>query len=127
VRAFWQATAAVYPEAFAEPRDYLVAKNIGVQAFSLSAATVIDRCVASPAKVEVGHMVPFLEAAKPAVDWHKDSKDVAGMSGNRAALLLAGAMQDAKALPRCTTADAYKEPADAEARAVAAAMIELTS
>lgn len=110
IRGFWQAVAAVYPEAFAEPRDYLIAKNIGVQALSLLAATVIDRCVIA-GNVEVGHMVPFLEAAKPAVDWHKDSTDVAGMSGNRAALLLATAM--GKNLP--TVADTYKEPADATA------------
>lgn len=116
IRSFWQAVEAAYPEAFEHPRDYLVAKNIGVQAFSLLAATVIDRCVIA-GNVEVGHMVPFLEAAKPLVDWHKDSKDVAGMSGNRAALLLAGAMS--KELPK--TADAYRDPAEAQAAQLAPA------
>jgi DGQHR domain-containing protein len=102
LRNYWQAVKAVFPEAWESPKDYLVLKNIGVQAFGLLGATVIDRCSVT-GNVDVGHMVPFLQAAKPEVDWHKDSKDVAGMSGNRAALLLSAAM--AKNLPK--TADEY--------------------
>jgi DGQHR domain-containing protein len=115
VRAFWQATAAVFSQEFAEPRDYLVVKNLGVQALSALAALVIDRCFIA-GKVEVGHMVPFLEAAKGAVDWHKDSTQVAGMSGNRAVNLLAGAMGEALPL----TPDEYKEPSELLPQEVAA-------
>ncbi len=106
IRSYWQAVAAVYPEAFEQPREYLVAKNLGVNVFSSLGAEVIDKCLIA-GNVEIGHMVPFLEAAKPSVDWHKDSKDTAGMSGNRAIGLLVARM--VKELPR--TADTYKDPA----------------
>lgn len=115
IRHFWQAVKVVYPEAFDTPKEYLVAKNIGVQAFSLLAAEVIDKCLVV-GNVEVGHMVPFLEAAKDTVDWHKDSTDTAGMSGNRAVLILAGRMS--KALP--ADAAGYKDPDEAEAEQRAA-------
>lgn len=109
IRSYWQAVAAVFPEAFESPREYLVAKNLGVNVFSALGAEVIDKCIIAGA-VEIGNMVPFLEAAKPVVDWHKDSKDTAGMSGNRAINLLVGRMS--KTLPR--TAETYKDPAAAE-------------
>ena len=104
IRTYWQAVQAVYPEAFEDPKSYIVLKNLGVSTLSQVAAMVIDRCIVA-GNVEVGHMIPMLRKAKPKVDWHKDSKDVAGMSGNRAVLLLAGRMT--KALP--TTPDEFEE------------------
>jgi hypothetical protein len=88
--------AATFPEAWApETRsEFLILKNLGVSVFSNVGATVIDRSMAAQA-VEVEDMATFLTAAKGAVDWHRDSTDVAGMSGNRAALALAGRMIEA--------------------------------
>lgn len=110
IRSYWMAVKAVYPEAFENPREYLVLKNLGVATFSQLGATVIDRCVIA-GNVEVGHMVPFLIAAKAQVDWHREHADTSGMSGNRAVLLLAGRMS--KELPK--TAEQYVEPSEAQA------------
>jgi DGQHR domain-containing protein len=110
IRSYWQAVKAVYPEAFDTPKQYLVLRNLGVATFSQLAATVIDRCLIA-GNVDVDHMVPFLLAAKQTVDWHPDSPDVAGMSGNRAVLQLAGRMQ-AK-LPK--VADQMLDPSAIEA------------
>ncbi len=99
LRNYWQAVKAVFPEAWERPGDYLVLKNLGVSVFSLVGAAVIDRCMAAMGDyIEIETMAAYLERAKKAVDWHKDSVDVAGMSGNRAALALAGRM--AEAMPK---------------------------
>ena len=111
IRSYWMAVKAVYPEAFDNPREYLVLKNLGVATFSQLAATVIDRCLAI-GNIEVGHMVPFLQSAKERVDWHREHHDTSGMSGNRAVLILAGKMQ--KDLPKL--ADQYVEPSEAQAQ-----------
>jgi DGQHR domain-containing protein len=91
LRNYWQAMKEVYSEAFADPREYLILKNLGVATFSQLAGMVIDRCLVEGA-VECEDMVKFIEATKGTVDWHRESADVAGMSGNRAVLLLAGRM-----------------------------------
>ncbi len=109
IRSFWQATKAVFPEAFDSPKQYLVLKNLGVATFSQLAATVIDRCLIA-SNVDTDYMVPFLQAAKAQVNWHVDSPDAAGMSGNRAVLLLAGKMTGK--LPK--TADTTVDPVKAE-------------
>jgi DGQHR domain-containing protein len=117
IRSYWQAVKAVFPEAFDEPRKWLVLKNLGVATFSQLAGTVIDRCYIA-GNVDVDHMVPFLLAAKGQVNWHADSPDVAGMSGNRAVLLLVKAMS--KELPK--TADVMLDPSKVEAEQRAAAV-----
>lgn len=105
IRSYWQAVKAVYPEAFENPREYLVLKNLGVATFSQLAGTVIDRCYIA-GDIEVGHMIPFLIAAKRAVNWHREATDAAGMSGNRAVLLLMQRMN--KELPE--KAGEYVDP-----------------
>lgn len=109
IRAYWQAVRAVFPEAWDQPRQYLVLKNLGVATFSQLGALVIDRCIVA-GNVDVDHMVPFVLAAKAQVNWHADSPDAAGMSGNRAVLLLAGRMQ--AELPK--TADTMLDPKKVE-------------
>lgn len=91
IRAWWQAIREVYPEAWEQPGEYLVLKNIGVNAFGIVGATVIDRS-ATLGQVDAADMADLLRAMKDRVDWHKDSPDVRGRSGNRAALDLAGEM-----------------------------------
>ena len=69
-------------------------QNELAEVLAAEGATVIDRCMAAQ-ESEIEDMASFLAAAKDAVDWHRDSPDVAGMSGNRAALALAGRMIEA--------------------------------
>jgi len=87
IRRYWQAVRQLWPEAWESPSDYLVLKNLGVNTFSELGAKVIDRCLMT-GDVELEDMVALLEGTKDRVDWHKDSRDVAGMSGNRAVLKL---------------------------------------
>lgn len=97
LRNYWQAVRSVFPEAWEQPREYLLLKNLGVSVFSELGATIIDRCMAS-GNVELGFMVPMLEATKERFDWHRNSPGLAGMSGNRAVLLIAGEM--AQTMPK---------------------------
>lgn len=96
IRNYWQAVKQVFPEAWEHPAEYLILKNLGVSTFSQLGGTIIDRSMAKQA-IEVEDMVAMLTAVKDTVDWHKESTDVAGMSGNRAVLALSGRM--AEALP----------------------------
>ena len=91
IRSWWQAVQAVWPEAFENPGEYYITKNIGIQSLSILGATVIDRAMAS-GNVEVLDLVDLLEPAKGVYDWHRSATTagVTGMSGNRAALLVAG-------------------------------------
>lgn len=97
IRNYWQAVQIAFPEEWADPSSFLLLKNLGVAVFSTLGATVIDRCMAAQ-ETDIETMVAYLERAKKPINWHKDSTDVAGMSGNRAALALAGRM--AEAMPK---------------------------
>lgn len=107
LRNYWQAVRAVFPEAWAQPREFLILKNLGVNVFSELAATVIDRCLVV-GNVESGHMVAMLEAVRERFDWHKNNPELAGMSGNRAVLLITGELT--QALPK--KAEAFRDPVD---------------
>ena len=96
IRSFWEAVRRVFAEEWAKEREHLLLKNIGVMSFSILGGTVIDRCLASsPPRVSVDAMTQYLVQCAGTWDWNSDAigdRAVSGMSGNRAALVIAGAM-----------------------------------
>ena len=96
LRNFWQAVKQVFPEEWANPKEYLILRNLGVVSLSTLAGTVIDRCLARQ-RIEVGDMGRYLTQCRGTWDWRADAvgdRSVSGMSGNRAALIVAGRMAE---------------------------------
>jgi hypothetical protein len=96
VRNYWQAVKSVFSEEWANPKDYLLLKNIGVWSLSILAAAIIDRCMPR-GQVEPKDFARYLRQARSRFDWSKDAtgeRAVAGMSGNKAALIIAAAMAE---------------------------------
>jgi hypothetical protein len=94
VRNYWNAVKQVFVEEWASPSDYLLLRNVGVWSLSLLGAAIIDRCVPRR-KVSTTDMAAYLTQCRNTFDWKKDAtgpRAVAGMSGNKAALILAGEM-----------------------------------
>jgi DGQHR domain-containing protein len=92
IRNYWQAVQDVFTEEWQAPKDFLLLKNLGVLAFSILGGNIIDRCMAR-GEVEAESMKAYVEQTVGVFDWSKDAtggNSVAGMSGNRAALLVAG-------------------------------------
>ena len=80
----------VFSEEWARPKEYLLLKNIGVMSFSILGGTIIDRCI-SQGKVDIDDMEAYLTQTRARINWSTGG-DVAGKSGNRAALIIAGEM-----------------------------------
>ena len=62
--------------------------------FSILGGTIIDRCLAQ-GKFQVADLARYVEQVRTKFDWAGDSTSddaVTGMSGNKAALILAGEM-----------------------------------
>jgi len=94
IRNYWQAVKEVFREEWSRPKDYLLLKNIGVLSMSNLGGTIIDRSVAQ-GRADVATMSEYLRQAYSRFDWSKDAtgeRSVTGMSGNRAALIIAGEM-----------------------------------
>jgi DGQHR domain-containing protein len=94
VRDYWQAAKAVFAEEWASPKEYLLLRNIGVLSLSILAASVIDRCIAL-GRVEVADFARYLGQTRRKFDWSDSAsgeRAVKGMSGNQAALIIAGEM-----------------------------------
>jgi hypothetical protein len=84
----------VFSEEWAKAKEYLLLKNIGVTSMSILAGTIIDRCIPRGA-IGVDDMAEYLQQARGRFDWSKNAagdRAVTGMSGNRAALIIAGEM-----------------------------------
>lgn len=96
VRNYWNAIKIVFAEEWANPKEYLLLKNIGVWSLSFLGGTIIDRCMPK-GKVDTDTLASYLSQVRDTFDWRKASigdKSVAGMSGNRAAMILAGKMAE---------------------------------
>jgi DGQHR domain-containing protein len=94
IRNYWHAVKTVFAPEWAAPKKYLLLKNIGVLSLSVLGGTIIDRCLAR-GKFEVSDLGHYLAQARPKFDWSTDysgDRAVAGMSGNKAALIVAGEM-----------------------------------
>jgi DGQHR domain-containing protein len=95
IRNYFKAAQATWPQAFAEPAEYLLIKGTGLLALGSFGAAVIDRCMAS-GEVSQDDLEVMLAPAKDVYDWSRNAaKDgIVGMSGNRAALLISGELAD---------------------------------
>jgi DGQHR domain-containing protein len=96
LRNYWQAVKVVFAEEWANPKDYLLLKNIGVWSLSILAASIIDRCMPL-GRVDVRDFARYLQQARNRFDWKKEAageRAVVGMSGNKAALIIAAAMAE---------------------------------
>ncbi len=94
IRNYWQAVKTVFSEEWANPKDYLLLKNVGVWSLSILAAAIIDRCMPQ-GRVDPKDFARYLKQARSRFDWSKEAtgeRAVAGMSGNKAALIIAAAM-----------------------------------
>jgi DGQHR domain-containing protein len=94
IRNYWTAVKQVFADEWARPKEYLLLKNIGVISLSILGGTVIDRCLARQV-VDTGSMQRYLNQAKTKFDWSSNASgtnSISGMSGNRAALIIAGEM-----------------------------------
>jgi len=95
IRTYWKAVKKVFATEWANPKEYLLLKNIGVGSFSLLGGTIIDRCIPR-GKYSADDMAAYLRQVKNRFDWNSKASPsdntVVGMSGNKAALILAGEM-----------------------------------
>ncbi len=94
IRNYWKAVKVVFAEEWADPKRYLLLKNMGVWSLSILGGTIIDRCIPR-GKVGIEDMARYLRQAKTRFDWGREAtgdRAVTGMSGNRAAMIIAGEM-----------------------------------
>ncbi len=93
IKNYWKAVKHVFAEEWANPKEYLLLKNIGVLSLSILGGTIIDRCVPR-SKHRVEDMIEYLNQVYSRFDWSNKAspsdRSVAGMSGNQAALIIAG-------------------------------------
>lgn len=98
IRNYWIAVKRVFAQEWANQKDFLLLKNIGVWSMSIFGGTVIDRCMAK-GDVAIDTMAFYLEQARGRWDWRRlggaaerSDNSVDGMSGHRAALVVAAEM-----------------------------------
>lgn len=97
IRNYWTAVKRVFSEQWGKPKESLLLKNIGVLSLSILGGTIIDRCFARE-RYTIEDMATYLEQVRNRFDWDKDAapgeKAVTGMSGNQAALIIAGELSN---------------------------------
>ncbi len=94
IRNYWSAVQTVFATEWADAKNHLLLKNVGVWSLSFLGAAIIDRCIPRM-QYTVKDMAAHLQRCQGAFDWRKDAtgpKAVSGMSGNQAALIIAGEM-----------------------------------
>ena len=95
IRHYWTAVKQQFSQEWAQPKEYLLLRNMGVWSLSLlTAGAIIDRSMAR-GRADVGEMARYLSQAKKRFDWSRTAagdRAVTGLSGNRAALIIAGEM-----------------------------------
>ncbi|MBI1914865.1 MAG: DGQHR domain-containing protein [Planctomycetes bacterium] len=94
VRNYWRAVKTVFAEEWGNPKEFLLLKNIGVMSLSTLGGTIIDRCIPQ-GRVTVGDMARYLKQSRATFNWSKEAtgdRAVVGMSGNKAALIIASEM-----------------------------------
>ncbi len=94
IRNFWTAVKRTFAQEWANPKGHLLLKNIGVMSLSILGGTIIDRCIPR-GRVDTEGMSIYLGKARVRFDWDASAtgdRSLAGMTGNQAALLVAGEM-----------------------------------
>lgn len=94
IRNYWEAVKLTFSDEWAKPKDFLLLRNIGVMSMSLLGGTIIDRCIAR-GTANIDGMARYVRQAKNVFDWNKNAsgdRSLSGMTGNRAALIIAGEM-----------------------------------
>ena len=98
VRNYWRAVKQTFALEWGNQKDYLLLKNIGVWSMSVLGGTIIDRCMAK-GTIEIADMAGYLAQARGRWDWRRlesagqrSDTSIDGMSGNRAALVIAAEM-----------------------------------
>ena len=96
IRNYWQAVKTVFAVEWSNPKHYLLLKNVGVWSLSILGATIIDRCM-PVRKVNTEDFATYLRQAQARFDWSKEAtgdRAIAGMSGNKAAMIIAASMAE---------------------------------
>lgn len=94
IRNYWTAVKQQFAQEWAQPKEYLLLRNMGVWSLSLLAGAIIDRSM-SRGRADIGEMARYLGQAQRRFDWSRTAtgdRAVTGLSGNRAALIIAGEM-----------------------------------
>ncbi|MDF5733064.1 MAG: hypothetical protein PUP92_35020 [Rhizonema sp. PD38] len=95
IRNYWKAVKNVFAQEWANPKEHLLVKNIGILSLSILAGAILDRCMPR-GKVNVEDMVYYLHQAKTRFDWSVSAEpgdhSVKGMGGVHAAMIIAGEM-----------------------------------
>lgn len=94
IRNFWSAVKQEFAQEWANPKDYLLLRNMGVWSLSLLAGAIIDRSMAR-GRADIEEMALYVAQARKRFDWSRTAtgeRAVTGLSGNRAALIIAGEM-----------------------------------
>ncbi|UOF91029.1 DGQHR domain-containing protein [Fodinisporobacter ferrooxydans] len=94
INMYWHAVKNVFQNEWTKHKDHLILKNIGVLSLSILGGTIIDRCIPRN-KVGVQDFEKYLQQAYGRFDWSKEAtgdRAITGMSGNQAAMLIAGEM-----------------------------------
>ena len=96
IKNYWKAVKKVFSDEWGNYKQFLLLRNIGVWSFSFLGGSIIDRCMPK-GKVAAQDFEKYLNQVRNRFDWNKDEKGergVSGMSGNRAALIIAGEMAE---------------------------------
>jgi hypothetical protein len=94
IRNYWQAVKTVFAEEWGKPKEFLLLKNVGVLSIAILGGTIIDRCIPQ-GRANAEDMAHYLKQTRATFDWSKDAtgeRAVVGMSGNKAALVIASEM-----------------------------------
>lgn len=94
IRNYWRAVKTVYADEWGNPKEFLLLKNIGVLSFSILGGTIVDRCIPQ-GKVGVADMSHYLKQSRARFNWDQEATGegaIVGMSGNKAALVIASEM-----------------------------------
>jgi DGQHR domain-containing protein len=94
IRNYWRGVKTVYAEEWGNPKEFLLLKNIGVLSLSILGGTIIDRCIPQ-GKAGAPDMAHYLKQSRTRFNWSKEATGegaVVGMSGNKAAMVIAAEM-----------------------------------
>ncbi len=87
LKRFWCVIRDMVPEAWVDPKNYILLKSLGVYTMSQVALYIFELCAASGGDFSQRHMAQYLEALH-GFDWHRETspfRALGGMKGCREA------------------------------------------